>query len=426
MKLLHFFVFILFFQAFLSADNLLLTPQEELWLQEHKNITVGIDPNFMPFEFVDEKGEVQGFSIEYFKEVEKLLHVKFSFIQTSPWNELIAMVQSKQIDMLSCIVRTSQRETYLNFTTPYISIPMVIVTNKSTGFINGLKDLENTTVAVIKDYTPEQLLSKYYPKIHLVKTTNLEESLELVSSGKTFAHVGNLSRIIELLQERGFQNLAISGITEYKYDFSAGIKKENLILVSIMQKAFNAIPHDVKQKIYEKWFPVNYKQAKDYRPFIIIAIVVFVVLAFILLWMYKLKKEIKRRTLVEEQLEKNVHWLSKSLQKADIGAWEWDLKTNIVIGNSVYAKILGFDKDKISLSAKELHRQYILKEDLHIVLQELENYFNKEVNKCSAQFRIKTRDGKIKTIYSSGETFKYDAFSNPEIMFGFIKEIKED
>jgi ABC-type amino acid transport substrate-binding protein/beta-galactosidase beta subunit len=424
MKQLYFFIFI--FQTLLFAATPLLTTQEEIWLQEHKNITVGIDPNFMPFEFVDEQGKIQGFSIDYFKEIEKLLHVKFSFIQTSPWNELISMVKAKQIDMLSCIVKTSQREAYLNFTTPYISIPMVIVTNKATGFINGLKDLEDTTVAVIKGYTPEELLSKYYPKIHLVRTKDLDESLELVSSGKTFAHVGNLSRIVELLQERGFQNLAISGITEYKYDFSAGIKKENLILVSIMQKAFNAIPHDVKQKIYEKWFPINYKQARDYKPFIIIAIVAFIVLTFILLWMYKLKKEIKRRILVEEQLEKNVHWLSKSLQKADIGAWEWDLKTNIVTGNSVYAKILGFDKDKISLSAKELHRQYILKEDLHILLNELENYFNKEAKTCSAQFRIKTRFGEVKKIHSSGETFKYDAFNNPEIMFGFIKEIKED
>jgi PAS domain-containing protein len=335
-------------------------------------------------------------------------------------------MHARKIDMLSCIVQTSQRESYLNFTTPYISIPMVIVTNKATGFINGLKDLEDMTVAVIQGYTPEELLSKYYPKIHLVKTKNLDESLELVSSGKTFAHVGNLSRIVELLQTRGAPNLVISGITEYKYNFSAGITKENKILLSIMQKAFNAIPHQVKQKIYEKWFPINYKQAKDYKPLIIIASIVVVLLILILLWTYKLKKEIKRRTLVEEQLEKNVHWLSNSLQKADIGAWEWDLKTNIITGNCVYAKILGYNKDNITLFAKEFHNGYVVKEDLHFLLKELENYFNKEVKTCSAQFRIKTRSGLIKKIYSSGETFKYDAFNNPEIMFGFIKEIKED
>lgn len=421
-KIIYIFLY-LFLQINLFANpNINITPEEKKWLEQHPSIKIGIDKNFAPFEFVDKDGKFKGVTADYLKEMEKTLNIKFDIV-TKPWNEIVEMIKNKSLDVLSCIVQTPQREKYLNFIDPYLSFPMVIVTNKTTGYINGIKDLKGKTVAVIDGYTPHQILKKEYKDIHLVKTKDLKKSLDLVASGKTFAHVGNLSRVTYLLKEEGFHNLSISGITKYKYHFTMGTKKDDLILQSIIQKSFNAIPKKVKDDIYYKWFPLDYKQATDYSLIWEIAIVSSLIIIFFALWMYKLKKEINRRVLIEKQLKKNTKWLNKSLKSACVGAWQWDLRTNMITGNSVYASILGLSDEEIKIPAKEFQKEFIHEDDLPYVLKELEDYFGKVVKSCSAQFRIHAKDGKTKIIESTGEIFQYDSFNNPSIMIGFIKEI---
>lgn len=416
-------IFICLNLSLLANTYVQLNEIEREWLQNHPNIKVGIDNNFAPFEFVDENGEFRGLAADYLKEMERNLNITFTVVKTKEWNEIINMTKNREIDFLSTIVKTEERAEYLNFTSPYLTFPMVIVTNKTTGFVNELADLNQKTVAVIDGYTPEQLLRQHYPNIYLVKTKDLRQSLELVSSGKTFAHVGNLPRVIHLLNEEGFQNLSISGITQFKYNFSMATRKNEPILTSILQKSFDAIPKEVKKEIYYKWFPLNYNPStNNFKIWQIVgSLIIFMVLFFF--GLYKILKEIRKRELIEKQLRKNAQWLNKSLQTANIGAWKWDLRVNVITGNSVYASILGLEIKEIEISAREFQKNFIHKDDLPFVLKELEQYLSNKVEFCSAQFRIYAKDGTLKTIESNGEIFEYDTYNNPAIMIGFIKEI---
>lgn len=416
-------IFICLNLSLLANTYVQLNEIEREWLQNHPNIKVGIDNNFAPFEFVDENGEFRGLAADYLKEMERNLNITFTVVKTKEWNEIINMTKNREIDFLSTIVKTEERAEYLNFTSPYLTFPMVIVTNKTTGFVNELADLNQKTVAVIDGYTPEQLLRQHYPNIYLVKTKDLRQSLELVSSGKTFAHVGNLPRVILLLNEEGFQNLSISGITQFKYNFSMATRKNEPILTSILQKSFDAIPKEVKKEIYYKWFPLNYNPStNNFKIWQIVgSLIIFMVLFFF--GLYKILKEIRKHELIEKQLRKNAQWLNKSLQTANIGAWKWDLRVNVITGNSVYASILGLEIKEIEISAREFQKNFIHKDDLPFVLKELEQYLSNKVEFCSAQFRIYAKDGTLKTIESNGEIFEYDTYNNPAIMIGFIKEL---
>jgi len=416
---------IILLHVMLLSNTISLTNKEKEWIEKHQKITVAFEYNFAPFEYIDETNNIHGISADYLKELTQLIGVNFEIIKERSWPLMNEMAKDGKVDIFTCIVPTKQRASYLNFTKPYISFPMVIVTNKNTGFINDLKELNNKTVAVIDNYTPHQILEKNYPKVHLVKTKDLNQALELVATGKTFAHVGNLSRVMHLLRDKGFQNLSITGITKYKYDFSIGIKKDDPILNNIIQKAFNAIPKQTHDKIYNKWFPVNYQKATDNTSTIYIITTVLIIFLLIFAWSIHLKKEIKRRKLIENQLKKNVNWLNSSLKKADIGAWNWDLRTNIITGNSVYASILGLKDKEIMISAKDFQKNFIHPDDLSLVIKELEDYFSGKIKNCSAKFRIFTKDEKIKTIESKGEIFQYDAFNNPSVLFGFIIEVKD-
>ena len=174
-------IFICLNLSLLANTYVQLNEIEREWLQNHPNIKVGIDNNFAPFEFVDENGEFRGLAADYLKEMERNLNITFTVVKTKEWNEIINMTKNREIDFLSTIVKPEERAEYLNFTSPYLTFPMVIVTNKTTGFVNELADLNQKTVAVIDGNLPEQLLRQHYPNIYLVKTKDLRQSLELVS-----------------------------------------------------------------------------------------------------------------------------------------------------------------------------------------------------------------------------------------------------
>lgn len=43
------------------------TEEELLFMQEHPVIKVAVDPDFVPFEFIDDDGEYKGISADYLK-----------------------------------------------------------------------------------------------------------------------------------------------------------------------------------------------------------------------------------------------------------------------------------------------------------------------------------------------------------------------
>lgn len=419
-----FLTLLLIFSTYILAVEIKLTKEEKEWLKNHPTLTVGIDSSYAPFEFVDENGEFKGIAIDYIKEIEKLLHVKINIVTAPSWNEVTTMAKNKQVDILSCLVKTHERSKYLNFTKPYLSFPMAIVTNNTIGYVNGLKELNGKSVAVIDNYVSNQILEEYYKNIFLVKTKSLAEGLELVLSGKTFAYVGNLSQITYSLHKEGFQNLAISGIAKYRFDYAMGARKDAPILRDILQKALNAIPNNLKEGIYCKWFPPLYKQAIDYTLVWQILGIGFVIILIFLYWTIRLKKEIKKRKLIEQMLQRNKEWLTCSLKSANIGAWDWDIINRTITGNSVFAKLLEIDEEEVFMSISKFKNEFIYKDDLEAILKHQEECFENNNEFCTLTFRIVSTSGKIKTIQSTSRIFKYDEYNNPIRMIGFIKEIE--
>lgn len=52
-----------------------LTPEERRWIAEHPVIRYAVDPGFIPFEFLDEKGEHRGISSDYVRLLSERLGV---------------------------------------------------------------------------------------------------------------------------------------------------------------------------------------------------------------------------------------------------------------------------------------------------------------------------------------------------------------
>lgn len=115
--------------VFAEPDKSLgLTNAERAWLEKHSVIRLASDISWPPFEWVNSEMQYQGIAADYMKLIETKLGIRFEVDKTKPWPEVVAAVKKHELDVFSCVAKNPQREKFVNFTRPYLSFPMVIVT----------------------------------------------------------------------------------------------------------------------------------------------------------------------------------------------------------------------------------------------------------------------------------------------------------
>ena len=94
---------------------------------ERNKIVIGLDDNFPPFGFHDEKGELVGFDIDMAKEAAKRLGMEVEF-KSVDWDSKEAALKSKQVDMLwNGLTITEERAKQIAFSKPYLDNAQILV-----------------------------------------------------------------------------------------------------------------------------------------------------------------------------------------------------------------------------------------------------------------------------------------------------------
>jgi len=184
-----------------SSIQIELTPEEKAWLDEHKNIRIGVDPDYPPFDFVGENGSHMGIASEYVRLLEKRLGISMKVMPDLTWDQAVEGAKNRTIDVIPMITSTPEREAFLSFSKPYISFPEVIITRRDYPAVGNLGDFAGNKVAVVKGYRSHKILIKEYPSIKSYVVGTSLEGLKAVSVGKADAFIGNLAVNSYLMQE---------------------------------------------------------------------------------------------------------------------------------------------------------------------------------------------------------------------------------
>ena len=103
-----------------------------LWAQEKKVYIDGIDPDFPPFSYVDEKGECAGFDVEAIKWIAKEMGFEVK-IQPTAWDAIIPSLKSRKIDLIaSGMTITEERKKVVDFTIPYWEIDQSVAVREES------------------------------------------------------------------------------------------------------------------------------------------------------------------------------------------------------------------------------------------------------------------------------------------------------
>ena len=183
------------------------------------------------------------------------------------WGEVLLAAQERRLDVVSAIARNDEREAYLLFTDEFIRAPQAIFTRDDAPFINGLDALSGHTAAVVKDYFIEGELRARYPEIEIVSVGGVQEGVELVSRGKVFAYVGNLTVTGHNIQQAGLSNLKVAASTDLVHRLHFGVRKDWPELVGLMNKALDHLDPEETNRITHRWMSLRLEGEFDYSLF---------------------------------------------------------------------------------------------------------------------------------------------------------------
>ncbi|MFW5443831.1 MAG: ABC transporter substrate-binding protein, partial [Methylococcaceae bacterium] len=362
------------YQAKNANESVLnLTQEEQVWIKQHPQVTIGVDPAWAPFEFIDSNGNYSGMGADYIQLIAKKTGLDFVVQDNPTWQAVMENARNGKIDLLPAVMKSQQRSEFLDFSEPHIKYPMVIVTSKDNSFISGLGQLNNKQVVVVKGYVTEEILRINHPGIILKTVENLQQALTMVSSAEVDAFVDNLASLSYTISKLGISNLRISGTTPYEFALSMAVPKQNKALLAIIQKALDHISREEHKTLRDKWISVDYSAAPDYEKIIKIAVAVLIFILFILFWNRRLAKEVAARKIAEQALCKNQQILqckSSILELLSKGVDQKTILTTMIQGleklhPQMIGSILLLDEKKqrlgegISISLPEFYMQAI-------------------------------------------------------------------
>jgi two-component system, NarL family, sensor histidine kinase EvgS len=381
-----------------QANALNLNSTEKNWLADHPIVRFTGDPNWLPYEAFDKKGQYIGMVADYLKLLEKKLPIKFDIVPSRSWDESIAKITRNELDILSETIDSDLRS-QLQFTQAYLSSPVVIVMREKEDYVDTINQIKNRRIAVVKNYGYNPTIFRGYPDINFSEVDTVQKGLTAVSTGEIDALLCTLAHASYYIGNQGINNVRIVGKTEFMTNLGFGIRKDFAQLAPILNRALNSITEIEKRDISDNWGKDRFITKTDY---LLISRIVGGFLLLLLLtffWNRRLTKEINRRKLSEEQVIKLNQRLALATNLVSLGVWELDLEGDqprFSYDDKVHE--IYNDSEKQQITWDEWVTTYLHPDDTDLLKQSLAK-LNSQGGQLHLEYRIVRPDGEIRTIY---------------------------
>lgn len=265
----------------LPAAALTLTAEESRYLESRGPVKICVDPNWMPFEAINRQGRFTGVSSDFMEEFARMLGIEVELVPTRSWSQSVRNARDRVCDVLPLMNRSEERETFMNFTEPYVSMPVVLISEQNTSYLDGLKSLENATLALPADFIFVDHVRNNYPQVEILQVPSLLESLRAVAKGDAIATMATLPIALYQIERHGLSTLKIGGHTDFTIELSVAIRNDDALLTSVFRKAVLALPDTLHDQILARWYQVNVEQARDYTVLLVLVGILSAVAAFL-------------------------------------------------------------------------------------------------------------------------------------------------
>ncbi|MGE4318615.1 MAG: diguanylate cyclase [Deferribacterales bacterium] len=307
----HIIAFLLFIICS-TASAVTLTPQEAEYVKTHKTFSVCVDPDWYPFEAVNEKDEYYGIAADLLRLASGRAGLKPVLYRTADWDESIKASKEGKCQAVSFLNKTPVREEWLIFTAPHFTDYNVFITRNEHKYISDPSALDNETIVFPEGTAMEEFVRSKYPNLKIIIVKSEKEAFEAVDKGKADMTMRSLIMAAYTIREQGFFNLKIAGqLPDFTNKLSIGVIKSEPVLREVLNKAVLTITPVEREKIINDHVAIVIKKGLDYRIFYKFASFFAVAIVVSFFWILRLNRLNKKLTVLS-----NTDMLTKLLNRA--------------------------------------------------------------------------------------------------------------
>jgi len=277
-----------------------LSDEEIRYLKEKEEITFAFQPEHAPFEFI-QKANRSGMNVELAQWIATDLGFKARFV-AAPLKKSKDMLIKGQVDAVTSMFHTPEREEDFDFTYTLIPTPITIYVRTDETGIRDIYDLSGKTVAIMGGGYAVQILTERGIECKTVFGKTMIDTIKLLSAKKADALIGNELVTMHHVYSTGLPDIKRIGEPLYTAKLAMAVKKDNRILLQILNKGIiNAQKDGILYKIQGKWLGSDYSRERisliTYLvPTLIGTIIILLVVLMTLMWNRKLQQKVDQKT----------------------------------------------------------------------------------------------------------------------------------
>lgn len=231
-----------------------------------KNLKIGTDPTYAPFEFKNAQGELVGFDIDLAKELCKRLATQCTFVE-SDFDALIPSLKAKKIDaIISSLSITEKRQQEIDFTNKLYAADSRLIAKKGAGIEPTLASLRGKRVGVLQGTTqeiyananwqPKGIDVVAYQTQELVYADLVAGRIDVAFQDEVAGSEGFLKQ--DLGKDYAFAGPAVKDDKIFGVGTGMGLRKGDAELKTALNKAFDEIRQDgTYDSFAKKYFDFN-------------------------------------------------------------------------------------------------------------------------------------------------------------------------
>ncbi|WP_243438198.1 transporter substrate-binding domain-containing protein [Fundidesulfovibrio soli] len=268
-----------------------LTDLERYYLEKEGDVALCVDPDWVPFESINEKGEHEGIAADLLKLVSERTGLRFRLVPTNSWEQSLDYSRNGRCQALSFLNETRARSEWLSFSEPIFTDVNVFITREEHDFISDPGGLVNETLVLPRGTSIEEFIRKDYPNIKVVIVESEADAFRMVSERKADMALRSMIMAAYTIKKGGWFNLKIAGqLPEYTNKLRVGLVKDKEKLVGIVNRGIRSISGQDRGAIVNRHVSINVQTVVDYSLLYKVSAVLLGVVALAGAWVWQLRR----------------------------------------------------------------------------------------------------------------------------------------
>ncbi|WP_245253678.1 ATP-binding protein [Paraburkholderia sp. LEh10] len=379
-----------------TVPNLVLSREEQAWLQSLPSLPVGFDSDWAPFSTLDDTGRPTGFAADYLDYLSRTLGLKFHRAPARDRTATIDEFNRGNVAVLATATRNDPRLSGATYTRSYENYPLVIVARAHEPAARSLTDFAKRRV-VVSSHSRGSVPFELYgvPAARVIVAPSLDAALQLLASGGADALVGNVAEIDAARTRKYADVLKIVGAVREPDPVGFAVRDDLAPLAGLIDRALLAMPASERQRISQKWVTGEVAPQRGWSVTALRLLPVLIGIGVVLLVTLRaymlLQREVARRERTERELESQLNFQQTMMEMVPYPLVAKDLCGRYIAVNRAYEDATGLSRDAVIGRTSADVRAW--GEDNGVRLEQLTRDVLKSATPTQVELEFEGRDG---------------------------------